>query len=70
MGRLRLRGYESGPKFFPFYKLVIMPTMDFDPNRILIEVGPVPLTTGRSKVLPKVRFVPLTTGRSVSGIFF
>ena len=48
------RGYESGPDFSPFSKLIITPTLGFDPSRILFGVGS----------------VPPTVGQSVSGIFF
>ena len=69
MGRLCLGGYKSGSYFFPLYKSVITPTLDFNPSRILLGVWSVPPTTGQSRILLGVRSVPLTTGQSVSGIF-
>ena len=48
MGRLHLGGYESGSDISPLSKSVIVQTLDIDPNRILLGVGSVPSTTGRS----------------------
>ena len=42
LDRLRLRGYEDGFDFSPFFKLVITPTLDVDPNGILLGFGSVP----------------------------
>ena len=71
-GRLHLegRGYGSRPDFAPFSKSISMLTLDFDPSRIFLEVGSVPPTMSRSRLLPGVRSVPPTTGRSISGVFF
>ena len=47
MGRLHLGGYEDGSDFY-FSKSVIAPIVDFDHNEILLGVGSIPPTMGRS----------------------
>ena len=46
--RLHLRGYEGGFTFSPFFKLIIVLTLDVDPNGILLGVGSIPLAAGQS----------------------
>ena len=69
MGWLHLGGYKSGSGFSPLSKSVIALTIIFDPSRILLQVGSVPPTMGRSGIFPEVKSVPTTTGQSVSRIF-
>ena len=63
-----LGGNEIGSNFFLFFRSVTVP-LDFRPNGILLRVGSVPSTTGRSRILLGFRSFPLTTGQSISGIF-
>ena len=65
MGQLRLGGYKNECNLSPISKLIIVPTLDFDPSRILLGVVSIPLTMGWSGILPGVRSVPPTTGQSV-----